>query len=68
MASKGHNNPPVTIDLEPEEAAFLVDNCNANLEFSLRLIQGVSRDAAEKLVAQMEMFKAVKLKIERAIK
>lgn len=60
MAGIGDNKPPVLIELTPEQATFLVENCDSNLAAGLAFLQSVSRQTAEKLVAQMEMFKAIK--------
>ena len=62
--TKGHNNPPVTLELTPEEAAFLRDNCESNIVFGLDTLQRLtSRDLQERMIGNIEMFKAIKAKI-----
>lgn len=63
------NNPPVVIELEPELADFLVENCESNIEFALRALQtmGVeSRAAAEKLVEMNDKFKRLRDAVRKA--
>lgn len=58
---KGHNNPPVTIELSAELFEFLTDNCEANLEYGLKTLRMIhSQDLLEKQVAQMEKFKELR--------
>ena len=62
--TKGHNNPPVILELTSEEAAFLRDNCESNIAFGLDALQQLtSRDLQERMVGNIEMFKAIKAKI-----
>lgn len=56
----GSNNPPVTIELDDEMAAFVEENCDANIAFALNALQSVSRETAEKLVVQLEKFKRLR--------
>jgi len=63
------NNPPdVILDLTFEEAKFLVENCEANLNLSLQVLPNLtSRDLMEKLVNQMEMFKTIRKKLQDSV-
>ena len=62
--TKGHNNPPVILELTSEEAAFLRDNCESNIAFGRDAVQQLtSRDLQERMVGNIEMFKAIKAKI-----
>ena len=50
----------VFVELTPELAEFVKDNCEVNIAFALGSLQKLtSRDLMEKMVAQMENFKAV---------
>ena len=62
--TKGHNNPPVILELTPEEAAFLRDNCKSNIAFGLDALQRLtSRDLQERMVGNIAMFEAISAKI-----
>lgn len=58
----------IAVILTPEQAAFLIDNCNSNIEFGLKAIMvgGYSREAIEKLVALMESFKGIRKALQNA--
>ncbi len=67
MTTPGSNNPPVTIELSAELADFVVENCEANMEFGLKSLQMLtSRDLQERLVANMERFKALREAVLKA--
>ena len=61
------NNPPHSVlELTEAEAEFLKKNCDSNIVFGLNALQNgeLSRATCEKLVEQMEMFRAIKRKIK----
>lgn len=63
------NNPPYAeLQLTQEEHEFLLRNCDSNITYALNTIQhgNLQRATVEKLVAQMEQFKAVKHKLQAA--
>jgi len=61
------NNPPttVTLELDPEQAKFLLENCDKNIFFALSLLGqgGLKRPGLEKLVTTMEKFRAIRVKL-----
>ena len=65
MAGIGDNNPPVIVELTKEQATFLLENCDTNIGYGLNFLQSVSRETAEKLVEQMEMFKGIKAAVTK---
>lgn len=56
------NNPPeVMIGVSRELAEFIIENSESNLVFGLKALDTLtSRDLQEKMVAQMEKFKALR--------
>lgn len=65
MTDAGHNNPPVLIELTREEAAFLRENCESNVAFGLTALGSLtSRDLQEKMVRNIELFKAILDKVK----
>lgn len=63
----GSNNPPVIVELTPELADFVIENCDSNLAMGFNVLQGTqSRDVAERVVVLVEKFKALKAAVERA--
>lgn len=65
---KKHNNPPILVEMTPEMADFVVLNCESNMHFALANLQTVSRPTAEKLVEQIENFRALLKAVEDARK
>lgn len=63
------NNPPeVVIELPREVAQFLLDNCDVNIGFGLAQLQTFeNRASAEKMVALLENFKAVKAAVTKGL-
>lgn len=62
----GDNNPPaISLELTLDEAQFLFDNCNANIRLTLTALNSMnfSREGAEKAVAMVESFKALREKL-----
>ena len=60
----GDNRPPVRLELTHEEAAFLRENCEGNIVYGLNALDRLSsRDLLEKMVHNIEMFKAIMNKI-----
>lgn len=73
MANKLSNNPPVVLELEPDLADFLVENCEANLRMGMNILQNLNavegskdRKFAEKLVDQLEKFRKLRKLVEEA--
>lgn len=65
MAKKS-NQPPVILELSRPLAEFLLNNCDSNLTYSLQILGKLSsRTHQEKLVAQMENFKAVRALLQK---
>lgn len=68
----GDNNPPdetVMLVLTKDEAAFLMENCESNIQMGLKVLAGVqagswSREVAEKTVALMEQFRPIRDKLK----
>lgn len=55
------NNPPIFVELTPELAQFVKDNCEVNLNFGLQSLQTLtSRDLQKQMVTQLENFKALR--------
>jgi hypothetical protein len=57
------NHPPeIELGLTRKQAQFLMDNCDRNIEFSLKamMMPKMSREGAEKLVALNEQFKEIR--------
>jgi hypothetical protein len=62
------NNPPVIIELSKELAEFLMENCEANIAYGLAGLQSLhSRDLQEKMVKNIEAFKALKAALEKGM-
>ena len=67
MADQISNNPPIVVELTPELADFLLDNCEANIEFGLKAMSTMeSRDLIEKLIENMEKFKSLRQAVKDA--
>lgn len=69
----GHNQPPVVVELPGDLADFLIDNCETNMEFGLRVLVMVqegtmSRETGQKVVDLAEKFKRVRAIIQKAQK
>lgn len=63
------NNPPILVELTPELAQFVKDNCETNLAFGLQALGTLtSRDLQEQMVQQMENFKALRQAVIEAVK
>lgn len=72
MSNQGHNNPPITLELPPELATFLIDNCTKNISFSLDMLMKaqmagmtggenpLDKKTITKLVGLMEQFKQLR--------
>ena len=62
------NNPPYSqVNLTKELHDFLLENIDANMTLGLASMQMIrSRDNAEKLVAMLEKFKALKKALDAA--
>lgn len=59
------NNPPVILELTKEEAAFLKENCSSNIAVGLEVLTTLERRSSqEKIIHMMEMFKAIKKKLD----
>lgn len=56
------NHPPdIELGLTREQAQFLMNNCDTNIEFALKAMLTLqSREAAMEMVALMEQFKAIR--------
>lgn len=55
----------VFVQLTPELAEFLIENCDSNLEMALKLLDSLGsldlgRESLERIVALNEKFKAIK--------
>lgn len=71
------NNPPVVLELTKEEAEFLLQNCDKNIEFGLHFMVNAQaeggpmtperRATVEKIIGVMEQFKALKAKTAKAM-
>ena len=59
----------VFVELTPELAAFLLDNCDANLEMGLGLISepSISQSTVVAIVDKMEKFKGVRAAVKDAM-
>jgi hypothetical protein len=63
MSSVGHNRAPVTLELTPEQAEFMLRNCDANITYGLAGLEKSFRDnrrMAEQLISMMEQFKEIR--------
>jgi hypothetical protein len=73
-----NSNGMVFVEMSPELAKFVIENCNSNIEVALKLMDptgvaagsklDLSREALEKIVAMNEKFKMLKLATERAMR
>lgn len=62
------NNPPVLVELTPELAAFLLDNCDSNIEFGLKTMPTMeSEDLIRALIKNMENFKSIRQAVRNAL-
>lgn len=70
MNERNTNNPPdVILELTMDEAKFLLENCNTNMEFGLRSMMAMpdaNRETLEKLVNLNEKFKTIRNKLLRS--
>jgi len=64
------NNPPILVELTPELADFVVQNCDSNLSYALGIIMEgkdtLPEDTLRAIVAQTENFKALKAQVLKA--
>lgn len=60
-------NAPILVELTPELAEFLVENCESNMTLSLSFMQLVGRETAERLVEQTEKYKELRRRTKAAI-
>lgn len=68
----------VFVEMSPELAEFVIENCNSNIEIALKMMDptgaaagidlNLSREALEKTVALTEKFKMLKNATERAMR
>jgi hypothetical protein len=68
----------VFVEMSPELAKFVIENCNSNIEVALKMMDptgvaagsklDLSRETFEKVVAMKENFKMLKLATERAMR
>lgn len=68
----------VFVEMSPELAEFVIENCNSNIELALKMMDptgvagggslDLSREALEKTVALTEKFKMLKNATERALR
>ena len=66
--TKGHNNPPICLELTQEEAEFVLRNCDTNIQQMLAMLQqDISLGSQEKLGAMIEQFSAIRDKTREAI-
>lgn len=73
-----NSNGMVFVEMTPELAKFVIDNCNSNIEMGLRMMDptgvalgsrlDLSREALEKVVELNEKFKMLKNATERALR
>lgn len=72
------NNGMVRVEISPELAEFVIENCNSNIELALKMMDptgvaagsklDLSREALEQIVALNEKFKMLKNATERALR
>jgi hypothetical protein len=68
MTANHNDESTVFVELTREQAQFVLDNCDANLEFGLKAIQGdFSQETVVKLVENMEKFKELRTAVRKAI-
>lgn len=61
------NNPPLLVELTPELAEFLLENCESNLAFGIQALPTLtSQDLQEQMVTQLENFKALRAAVKKA--
>ena len=73
-----NSNGMVYVEMSPELAEFVIENCDSNIEMALKMMgpTGVaagskldlSREALDKVVALNEKFKMLKNATERALR
>jgi len=71
--SMSNSNGMVFVELPPEIAEFLVNNCVSNIEMGLKLLDplgpvDLKRPAQEDVVGMIEKFKIIKNATERAMR
>lgn len=66
---KGHNNPPVMIELPREIAEFIIENCDSNLRLGIQLLDKSENEIqGRKIVRLIENFRTLKTIVEKAMK
>lgn len=60
------SNINIRVELTPELATFVLENCDANLQMALRHLQSMSPDLAVKMVDTTEKFKALRAAVLEA--
>lgn len=68
----------IHVEMSPELAEFVIENCNSNIEMGLKMMDptgiaagsklDLSREALEQIVALNEKFKMLKNATERAMR
>jgi hypothetical protein len=67
--AKGHNNPPVILELTREEAEFVLKNADTNMAQGLAILTGgFSVEAQRKTVDLIEQFRPIRDKVKEALK
>ena len=62
-------NAPILIEVSPELAAFILENCESNLGMGIQILSNLtSRDLQEKMVATIENFRALQAATKAALK
>lgn len=73
MVGKGHNNPPITMELTRDEAELLRDILDRDMGQGLALLEMVQKgqlrkEAAERVVEMMEAIRPINHKFREALK
>jgi len=73
-----NSNGMVFVEMSPELAEFVIENCNINIEMGLKMLDptgvaagtklDLSREALEQVIALNEKFKMLKNATERALR
>lgn len=64
MATIGDNRAPdYTLELTRDEAQFLLRNCNSNIRLGLAALSSMNKKGAEDMIALLESFKAIRVKL-----
>jgi hypothetical protein len=62
------NAPPVRIELDRHLADFVIENCDLNIAFALRMMQALEyRSAIQMLIVNIEQLKKLKLAVQDGI-